>query len=1492
MAHVLEYYHEYYDIGGALNKIELLQDGYSGGFTRIEEAAERPVRMRHTGSKIDFEKTIIQGQELIFSFHAARADVDTFDTLFESDYKDYKVRYYIGGVLEFEGYVKPENLSKQFSKDPPYVQITLSATDALADLKNVDFGNGVVINDTMTILEILKEALTPTGILFDFRVQLGTYESNYMASTDCALEEMQVDARRFFEWKTGKREFLSCWQVIEAVLKDFNVKFKQLKGKYQITCHHEGNSREFLYDWTTLTASSASPYSKTNILDLANYKYDPIIEQQKVRPLKAAGIVFKNKDLGGNVTGMDLDDWANDPPWKIDFSNGSAVAAGVVTLNSDDNTYDDFIETAVFNVTVPATGEKFLKITFDHILFAHTSPNPLKSPKIKITITRPDVTTEDTFVVINPVWESYESPIFKTLKVIATGNYSVRLSFEQAAGPTQWTTASFKLKTFRISTVISSSEGEILADVVFDEYYKQTSDQGIEVFETDTILADGGQVTEVGALLFEDSAWHITSTWRTYGHTEDIALLDIYARYILDNRYSYKNYLRIKIFDRSNNIDFDKILTILSKNYVFISYDRDFRAGFITAELVQLLTTQESYGEISRSDLNSIDGERASSSVNVSYVQASDLPPHNQLEGKQGGQSAQYYHLTSALHTLVAGITTWRNDVSQTEMGCLDGVTSDVQTQITARAIIEANPADDRIAIWTGATGLEGDPNLTWSGSLLHVLGTGSKEPIAVFEAANDVSIRLLGGVSANPEEIYIEFTDRDDASNSFAIGLDDDASKLQFGYGTLGTMNAHTQMTLQSDGKFGIGTIAIPHGGVGYAKFAIEGTDGNAAGPHVQFTTPSDNYPLVQILNWFHDDLSINFDAYYDGAWKSSDIGSNFQIYKQGDKLSFRYDSGIAQGSTITWNSGITLNTSGQVGINDSTPLYTFDVNGIGRFVGNLYGDADVRHRSFASGWQGTNWRIEADGDAEFRNVMITGGLQVWELILNRLHYQCGGLIIGAGGGKVSEVIDGTQGAEVVAFEDPEGNDILPFTIGAIVMLQDFDLNRTTVIKKIVREVDAINSDFSIDLTETVGWVAANDDTGVIAVGDEIVAVGHVSNAALDASLYFSAVDSDNPFCRVFDGVDSWAKFSLGDKSTIKMQWGNLESIAGHDIVPATPGFGLYSDNVYLSGKIVATSGSIGGWIIDSTAIYSNDKHAGDDWADESDPGITLMDDGSIHCPNFYVNTGGEIGLRQVEHVLFKQDGESQGIKITGRSIWENELDTDLGTVYINGLGYDGGNTRFRNTQIGDGKEGIMALFHGSNAQITLYDYTKITKSGIDKLLNVEANIAGFAAYFFNNGNNRDRLGIGIQCGVDAPDGDDNYPVRFYDSDGTYVADIHWDNAAIDFAFSSDIRLKENIQNYDLNGLDIISQMQYRKFNWRKDKDKLEVHGWIADEVEKIYPEMVSVDPETGYKMNSPGRLIPVIMCGMKELIVEKDELKERIKMLDERIKILESLN
>jgi hypothetical protein len=100
-----------------------------------------------------------------------------------------------------------------------------------------------------------------------------------------------------------------------------------------------------------------------------------------------------------------------------------------------------------------------------------------------------------------------------------------------------------------------------------------------------------------------------------------------------------------------------------------------------------------------------------------------------------------------------------------------------------------------------------------------------------------------------------------------------------------------------------GIGTQTVPHEGVGWAKLHLEGTANDISGPHVQMTVSADDYPLIGIYPWSHDSIYMTLDSYYDGTFRSSDAGSNIKVQKNTDKLSFQSDTGIAQGSAVTWN-------------------------------------------------------------------------------------------------------------------------------------------------------------------------------------------------------------------------------------------------------------------------------------------------------------------------------------------------------------------------------------------------------------------------------------------------------------------------------------------------------------------------------------------------------------------------------------------------------------
>jgi len=212
----------------------------------------------------------------------------------------------------------------------------------------------------------------------------------------------------------------------------------------------------------------------------------------------------------------------------------------------------------------------------------------------------------------------------------------------------------------------------------------------------------------------------------------------------------------------------------------------------------------------------------------------------------------------------------------------------------------------------------------------LDIAGSGGSDG-----AAGSPTLRLSNTVDTTDWDINdvigtIEYYAHDVSGNapyvsSFIKNMADTSSTtMPFGGLAFGVSNedaaATEQMRLNYKGALGIGTTTIPHGGIGGAKLALEGAQYDGTyGPHIQCTTAADDYPLFQMLNWSHDNITMAFDSYYQGAWKSSDVGSNFAMSKGSDSFKIRYDSGIAAGSSLTWNDGVTLDTSGNVTIGNN---------------------------------------------------------------------------------------------------------------------------------------------------------------------------------------------------------------------------------------------------------------------------------------------------------------------------------------------------------------------------------------------------------------------------------------------------------------------------------------------------------------------------------------------------------------------------------------------
>jgi hypothetical protein len=149
---------------------------------------------------------------------------------------------------------------------------------------------------------------------------------------------------------------------------------------------------------------------------------------------------------------------------------------------------------------------------------------------------------------------------------------------------------------------------------------------------------------------------------------------------------------------------------------------------------------------------------------------------------------------------------------------------------------------------------------------------------------------------------------------------------------------------------------------------------------------------------------------------------------------------------------------------------------------------------------------------------------------------------------------------------------------------------------------------------------------------------------------------------------------------------------------------------------------------------------------------------------------------------------------------------------------------------------------------------------------LDVQTDVASsYAGYFFNDGNNANRWGVKIQAGADDASGT-TYYLDAYDGDGGQVGYLA--NTAGTFAVTdvSDRRTKTNITNTEINSaLTVVESLRVVDFNRIADPDGPRITGFIAQEVDDVYPYAVTRG-RTGYLGIQKEAFIPLLVKAVQE--------------------------
>lgn len=160
-----------------------------------------------------------------------------------------------------------------------------------------------------------------------------------------------------------------------------------------------------------------------------------------------------------------------------------------------------------------------------------------------------------------------------------------------------------------------------------------------------------------------------------------------------------------------------------------------------------------------------------------------------------------------------------------------------------------------------------------------------------------------------------------------------------------------------------------------------------------------------------------------------------------------------------------------------------------------------------------------------------------------------------------------------------------------------------------------------------------------------------------------------------------------------------------------------------------------------------------------------------------------------------------------------------------------------------------------------------------------------GEGSSFINSG----YLGIGTSSPTQLLDVNGNARFRAVGSGG-YSAPLNITSDGILTTSTSDIRLKENVRTLE-NSLDKVMHLRGVSFTWKENPGMGTRIGFVAQEVEYVYPELVFTNEVDGYKGVNYAEFSAVLVEAMKELKSEVNRLEAENDQLKSRLQEIEIL-
>ena len=248
---------------------------------------------------------------------------------------------------------------------------------------------------------------------------------------------------------------------------------------------------------------------------------------------------------------------------------------------------------------------------------------------------------------------------------------------------------------------------------------------------------------------------------------------------------------------------------------------------------------------------------------------------------------------------------------------------------------------------------------------------------------------------------------------------------------------------------------------------------------------------------------------------------------------------------------------------------------------------------------------------------------------------------------------------------------------------------------------------------------------------------------------------------------------------------------------------------------------------------------------------GVTLGtdsgDDFNVGSGKLVVEGDGNIGIKTTAPDNDLEIGAYSGNKTLCLTSSTN------GTTYIRMNDGDSSEGMFIRTDGASSIAGTKMKFGrrwGSDANLVTIQgdgYVGIGEEDPNAKLDVYTNHSqGWACRFHNAGNDTDRYGLRVQCGHNGTSGTTLF-MHAYTNDGNITGYLRENSTGVfQVDDTSDEKLKENIVDSKIKGIEVINQIKVRDFDW-KHNGSHQVGGLIAQELQPLIPFAVTEHIENG---------------------------------------------